>query len=133
MAIKETDDFYKALKQRSSLKKVIDDFFEKYQIAINPVYRLDILMKERTIDSRLLLNNIPIEISGGIETVYKRKIFVRLGFYPSGTVATGLGIFWGNMTVDYAYLIDQSITGIDNNHLITVSVSSDWIKKKVFN
>ena len=32
MAIKETDDFYKALKQRSSLKKVIDDFFEKYQI-----------------------------------------------------------------------------------------------------
>ena len=106
---------------------------EKYQIAINPVCRLDILMKEQTIDSRILLNSIPFEVSGGIETIYKRKIFVRVGFYPSGTFATGIGIFWENIRFDYAYLIDQSITGIDNNHLITVSVSSDWIKKKVFN
>jgi len=31
-AIKETDNFSKMLKQRSSLKKIIDKFFEKYQI-----------------------------------------------------------------------------------------------------
>ena len=107
--------------------------FEKYQIAVNPVYRLDILMKERTIDSRLLFDTIPIEFSGWIETIYKRKIFARVGIYPSGTIATGLGIFWENMTIDYAYLIDNSISGIDKNHLITISLSSDWIKKKVFN
>ncbi len=106
---------------------------EKYQIEINPVYRLDILMKERTIDSRLLLDTFPIEFSGGIETIYKRKIFTRVGVYPSGTIATGLGIFWENMTIDYAYLIDNSISGIDKNHLITIRLSSDWIKKKVFN
>ena len=106
---------------------------EKYQIAINPVYRLDILMKERTIDSHLIFDTIPIEFSGGIETIYKRKIFARVGIYPSGTIATGLGIFWEKMTIDYAYLIDNSISGIDKNHLITISLSSDWIKKKVFN
>ena len=108
-------------------------FFEKYQIAINPVYRLDILMKERTIDSYLFLDTIPIEYSGGVEIIYKRKIFTRVGVYPSGTIATGLGIFWENITIDYAYLFDDSISGIDRNHLITISLSSDWIKKKVLN
>jgi len=108
-------------------------FFEKYQIAINPVYRLDIPMKQRTIDSRLIFDTIPIEFSGGIETIYKRKIFARVGIYPSGTIATGLGLFWEKMAIDYAYLIDNSISGIDKNHLITLSLSLDWIKKKVFN
>ncbi len=108
-------------------------YFKKYQIAINPIYRLNFLMKERTIDSHFLLNTIPIEISGGIETVYKRKIFIRGGFYPSGTFATGLGMLWENMTIDYAYLIDNSISGIDKNHIITISLSLEWIKKKVFN
>ncbi len=107
--------------------------FEKYKIAINPVYRLDILMKERTIDSQLFFDTIPIEYSGGIETIYKRKIFVRVGIYPSGSVATGLGILLENMTIDYGYIIDNSISGIDKNHLITISLSSGWIKKKVFN
>ena len=108
-------------------------FIEKYQIAINPVYRVDIMSKERTIDSYLLLDTIPIEFSGGIETIYKRKIFARVGVYPSGTIATGLGILWDNIKIDYAYLIDNSISAIDKNHLITLSLSSDWIKNKVLN
>ena len=108
-------------------------FVEKYEIAINPVYRLDILMKERTVDSRLLFDSVPVEYFGGIETIYKRKIFARVGVYPSGAIATGLGISWESMTIDYGYLIDNSISGIDKNHLITISLSSDWIKEKVFN
>ena len=107
--------------------------FEKYQLEIHPVCRLDILMKERTIDSRLFLSVIPVEFSGGIETIYKRKIFARLGVFPTGTIASGLGIFWENMTIDYAYLIDNSISGIDKNHLITMSLSFDWIINKLFN
>jgi len=106
---------------------------EKYQIAVNPLCRLDILMKERTINSSLLFDTIPIEFSSGIEMIYNRKIFVRVGIYPSRTIATGLGIFWENLTIDYAYLIDNSISGIDKNHLVTLSLSSDWIKNKVFN
>ncbi len=107
-------------------------FIEKYQIDINPVFRVDILMRQRTIDSRQIFI-IPYEISGGIETIYKRKIFTRVGVYPSGTIATGLGIFWEDITIDYAYLIDNSFSGIDKNHLITFSISSDWIKKKLYN
>jgi hypothetical protein len=90
-------------------------------------------MKERTIDSHLFLDTVPIEYSGGIEIIYKRKIFSRVGVYSTGTISTGLGILWENITIDYAYLFDNSITGIDKNHLITLSLSSDWIKKKVLN
>ena len=108
-------------------------YVEKFELAINPVCRLDILTKERTVDSHLLLETIPVEFSGAIETIYKRKIFARLGVYPSGAISTGLGIFWENMTIDYAYLVDNSISGIDKNHLITICISSEWMKKKVFN
>ena len=108
-------------------------FQEKYDIAINPVCRLDILIKERTVDSELLFDTVPIEFSGGIEIIYNRKIFARVGTYPNGAIATGLGIFWENMTIDYAYLIDNSLSGIDKNHLITINLSSKWLKKKVFN
>ena len=106
---------------------------EKYEVAINPVCRLDLLIKERTVDSQLLFDTVPIEFSGGIETIYKRKIFARVGIYHTGTIATGLGILWENITIDYAYLVDNSISGLDKNHLITLGLSWNWIKKKVFN
>jgi len=57
MAIKETDDFYKALKQRSSLKKVIDDFFEKYQIN-DP----NLSIKQRRLEILSLLRSKLLEI-----------------------------------------------------------------------
>ena len=57
MAIKETDDFYKALKQRSSLKKVIDDFFEKYQIN-DP----NLSIKQRKLEILSLLRSKLLEI-----------------------------------------------------------------------
>ena len=56
-AIKKTDDFYKALKQRSSLKKVIDDFFEKYQIN-DP----NLSIKQRRLEILSLLRSKLLEI-----------------------------------------------------------------------
>ena len=108
-------------------------FIKKYQIAFNPVYRLDILMEDRTIDSNLLLDTVPVEFSGGAEVIYKSKIFARVGVYHSGAISTGLGMNWENIMIDYAYMVDNSIKGIDKNHIITLSLSSDWIKNKVFN
>ena len=106
---------------------------EKYGLEINPVCEANFVMTDRTIDSKLLFNTIPLELSGGLETIYKRKIFIRFGFYQSGSLAIGLGMFWKNITVDYAFIIDNSVAGLDNNHLITIGLSSDWIKDKVFN
>ena len=106
---------------------------KKYKFEINPIYKINFLFTDRTIDSKLLINAIPFELFGGMEAIYKRKIFFRLGLFQSGSVSTGLGVILENISIDYAFIIDNSIKGLDNNHLITVGLSSDWIKGKVFN
>ena len=105
----------------------------KYNLELNPIYKTNFLIMDRTIDSKLLFNAIPVEVYGAIEAIYKRKIFFRLGLFQSGSLSTGLGLILKNISIDYAFIVDNSIKGLDNNHLITVGVSSDWIKEKVFN
>jgi len=56
-AIKETDNFSKMLKQRSFLKNVIDDFFEKYQIN-DP----NLSIKQRRLEILSLLRSKLLEI-----------------------------------------------------------------------
>ena len=105
----------------------------KYDLEINPVCKANFVMMDRTIASELLFNNIPIELTGGIETIYRKKIFFRAGFFQTGALTAGLGMFWKDITVDYAFIADDSIAGLDDNHLITISVSSEWIKNRIFN
>ena len=88
---------------------------------------------DRTIDSKLIFNAIPFELFGAMEAIYKRKIFFRLGLFESGSLSTGLGVIFENISIDYAFIIDNSMKGLDNNHLITVGLSYDWIKERVFN
>ncbi|OUW80136.1 MAG: hypothetical protein CBD77_01030 [bacterium TMED217] len=106
---------------------------EKYNLKINPIYKTNFLISDRTIDSKLLFNEIPFELFGALEVIYKRKIFFRFGLFQSGSLSAGLGLNFRNISIDYSFIIDNSIKGLDNNHLITVGLSSDWIKEKVFN
>ena len=106
---------------------------EKYNLKLNPLYKANFLLNDRTIDSKLLFDTIPFEIFGALEVIYKKKIFFRFGLFQSGSLSTGLGIILKNISIDYAFIIDNSIKSLDNNHLITVGLSSDWIKEKVFN
>ena len=55
--IKETDNFSIMLKQRSSLKKVVDEFFEKYQIN-DP----NLSIKQRRLEILSLLRSKLLEI-----------------------------------------------------------------------
>ena len=105
----------------------------KYNLELNPICKTNFLIMDRTIDSKLLFNSIPVEVYVAMETIYKRKIFFRLGRLQSGSLSTGLGLILKNISIDYAFIVDNSIKGLDNNHLITVGVSSDWIKERVFN
>jgi len=106
---------------------------EKYNIEINPICKTNFLIADRTIDSRLLFNTIPFELFGALEVIYGENIFLRFGLFQSGSLSTGLGIILKNISIDYAFIIDNSIKGLDDNHLITIGLSSDWIKDKVFN
>ena len=105
----------------------------KYGLKINPVCRANFVMSERAIDSKLLFNTFPVDLAGGLETIYREKIFFRVGIFQSGASTAGLGMFWDNISIDYAVIADNFNLGLNDNHLITISVSSKWIKDRILN
>ena len=72
---------------------------KKYNLEINPIYKTNFLIMDRTIDSKLIFNAIPFELFGAMEAIYKRKIFFRLGLFESGSLSTGLGVIFENISI----------------------------------
>ena len=101
----------------------------KYELEINPMFRSSILSLDRSIDSELVLGSIPMEFSAGIEAILKKKLFFRIGMFQRGTIASGIGLSWNDLSVDYAFLSDGSSNGIEKNHLLSVSISTEQLKK----
>ena len=101
----------------------------KYKLEINPMLRGSILSLDRSIDSELVLGEIPMEFSAGFEAILKNKLFFRIGVFQRGTFASGIGFSWNDLSVDYAFLSDGSLNGIEKNHLLSVSISIERLKK----
>ena len=101
----------------------------KYELEINPMLRGSILSLDKSIDSELVLGKIPMEFSAGFEAILKKKLFFRIGIFQRGTLASGIGLSWNDFIVDYAFLNDGSLNGIEKNHLLSVSVSIERLKK----
>tara|TARA_B100001564_G_C20635821_1_gene669663 strand:+ start:763 stop:1830 length:1068 start_codon:yes stop_codon:yes gene_type:complete len=101
----------------------------KYELEINPMFRGSILSLDRSIDSELIAGEIPMEFSAGFEAILKKKLFFRFGMFQRGTIASGIGLRLNDLIVDYAFLNDGSLNGIEKNHLLSVSASIDRIKK----
>ena len=101
----------------------------KYEFEINPMFRGSILSLDRSIDSELVLRKIPMEFSIGFEAILKKKLFFRIGTFQRGTFASGIGLIWDDLSVDYAFISDGFLNGIEKNHLLSVSVSAERLKK----
>ena len=101
----------------------------KYELEINPMLRSSILSLDRSIDSELVLGRIPMEFSTGFEAILKKKLFFRIGMFHRGTLASGIGFRWNDLSVDYSFLSDGSSNGIEKNHLLSVSISIERLKK----
>ena len=101
----------------------------KYELEINPMFRGSILSLDKSIDSELVLGKIPMEFSAGFEAILKKKLFFRIGMFQRGTLASGIGLSWNDFSVDYAFLNDGSLNGIEKNHLLSVSISIERLKK----
>ena len=100
----------------------------EYELEINPMFRGSILYLDRSIDSDLVLGKIPMEFSAGFEAIFKKNLFFRFGMFQRGTLASGIGLRWNDFNIDYAFLNDGLLNGIEKNHLLSVSVSIEWIK-----
>ena len=53
--------------------------------------------------------------------------------FQRGTFASGIGLSWNDLSFDYAFLSDGSLNGIEKNHLLSVSISTDRLKKYFLN
>ena len=91
--------------------------------------RGSILTLDRSIDSELILRKIPMEFSAGFEAILKKKLFFRIGMFQRGTLTSGIGLSWNDLSVDYAFLNDGSLNGIEKNHLLSISISIEKLKK----
>ena len=49
--------------------------------------------------------------------------------FQRGTFASGIGFSWNDTSIDYAFLSDGSLNGIERNHLLSVSISIERLKK----
>ena len=103
--------------------------FSKYNLEINSMFKSSILSLDRTIDAELIAGVIPMEFSTGFEVMLKKKLFFRFGMFQRGAFASGIGLNWNDLIVDYAFLNDGSLNGIEKNHLLSLSISTERLKK----
>lgn len=101
----------------------------KYELKINPMFKGSIIFLDRSINAELALGAIPMEFSAGLEAIFKENIFFRFGMFHSGALTSGIGLRWIDFSIDYAFINDRVSNGIEKNHLLSASVSIDWIKK----
>ena len=101
----------------------------KYQLEINPILKGSLLSSNRSIDSELIFGSVPMDFSAGVEIIYKNNLFFRFGAFQRGAFSSGIGLFFKDISIDYAFLSDLSTNGIDKNHLLSISVSRNWIKR----
>jgi hypothetical protein len=104
-----------------------------YGLELNPMMKIDIMTLDKSVESKLLFDKIPIDLSAGLEMVYRKNLFFRFGLYQRGTFSSGIGFLWKDISIDYAFLNGKSASGIEENHLISISVSIDWVKKNILN
>ena len=103
--------------------------FSKYGLEINPMLKGSILSFDRSVDDELVAGEIPMEFSTGLEVIFKSKFFFRFGIFQRGALAYGIGLSWSDLSVDYAFLSDGSLNGIEKNHLLSLSISTERLKK----
>ena len=102
-------------------------FLNKNLLNINPISSLQISISERHLNSLYYNEKVSIDFLFGIEAIYKEKLMLRLGQNSLYELTGGIGIDWNDFIIDYAFL-PSTINGIfANHHLISLSVSVDWL------
>ena len=82
----------------------------------------------KTLDDDFSIGDYGGRIVFGLNIFYNNQLALRLGRNSLGSVTAGVGLSWGNMSLDYAFLNEPSGSGLGTSHLISISVSSDWVK-----
>jgi hypothetical protein len=82
-------------------------------------------------DALLELGKQKSRYRAGMEVSYKSKFQVRFGRNNNGFLSTGLGLFWTNFSMDYAYRPSPGDTGFGASHIISFRIDPLWVRNKL--
>tara|TARA_B100000131_G_scaffold322428_1_gene376322 strand:- start:1594 stop:2658 length:1065 start_codon:yes stop_codon:yes gene_type:complete len=109
------------------------DYFKTYSININLMGKLEFLLNDSSLDSFLSYKSMSLEKAYGLEFIYKDKIVWRMGRNNVNNFTGGIGLIWDPIGIDYAFLKPINDISIGNHHIISISISSLWLKSKISN
>ena len=85
----------------------------------------------RNMFSTIGSGNIGISFEGSTEWIYQDNISFQLGKSRDGFISSGLGIYFKNISIHYAFLLMEPATQLGNNHYISISFHPSWILEKL--
>jgi len=88
---------------------------------------LEFSSSSASLDSDYRYKNFSIDVSYGLEAIYKQNLMIRIGKNSVNNITGGLGLKWDHISIDYAFLSSLTSSEIGNHHLITINLSYNWI------
>ena len=67
----------------------------------------------------------------GLECVYNDKAMLRLGKGYVNNLTGGIGFSWDGFGIDYAFISPANNVDIGTHHLISISLSVEFVKSKM--
>ena len=80
------------------------DVFDGNALKLNTLSSIIINTSNRNLNSFFSKGHISLDISYGLELIYKKSIMLRLGQNSDTLMTGGIGVNWENLIVDYAFL-----------------------------
>ena len=106
-------------------------YFEKSSILINTMLNLDASLSNANMDSNIQYQSLALDRSYGLEVIYRKNIMIRFGKNSVNDGTGGIGLRWEKMGLDYAFINTSKDASLGNHHLISISLSTEWIISKI--
>ena len=111
----------------------LNTYFSSSNISINTMLNIDISSSNMNLDSHHKIGKYGLDRSTGLEIIYKENLMIRLGYSRISSFTGGVGLRWKHFGIDYAFLSSTIDKNIGNHHLISICMTIEWLKSKIYN
>ena len=111
----------------------LNTYFSSGNMLINTMLNIDISSSNMNMDSHHKIGKYGLDRSTGLEIIYKENLMIRLGYNRISTFTGGVGLRWKHLGIDYAFLSSTIDGNIGNHHLISICMTIEWLKSKIYN
>jgi len=98
---------------------------------LHSMINLNGTVSNRHLDSQLRIGSLSLDGAIGVEGIYKDKLSIRMGRNSINNSTGGLGVKWDEFEIDYAFLTSNLSSDMGNHHLISLTLSLDWILLRI--